>query len=160
MDKTYVFVYGTLTRTKLVQQMAPGAKSMGQYRLNGWMLESHNYLSVHRREPHNYVMGLVWEIDDIYLEWFDHYEGYPEMYSREEVQVGGGLKVWVYVLNEEHRNFAVPLGSHGNARLGYVEHGLPLTQIDDAVAQAYGLPKARKAGLYPLETPRPSGDAA
>lgn len=52
-------------------------------------------------QPHGYIQGEVWEINDAVLDQLDGIEGHPEFYERFKVETSQGI-AWMYLLPESY----------------------------------------------------------
>jgi len=102
-----IFVYGTLKGR--VDEFGAGEnkpKFLGEARIEGWdMYRVSSFPAIVKGE--GTVYGELWEVDESTLRKLDHYEGVPELYTRQQVNVltkdGKVTKAWVYVASEELR---------------------------------------------------------
>lgn len=108
----YIFVYGTLRVGESVDlSQNPGVDYVGPDRINarlfdvGWFpgVSAVNYW-IDGASPENpdgaCVRGDVFKIlnDDVCI-GLDHYEGYPSLYDRCQVETEAGVTAWVYTYN-------------------------------------------------------------
>lgn len=102
-----LFVYGSLKKGKGANSFLGESKFIGKGTLEGFVLYAVcTWPGI--RAGDGVVHGEVYEIDDNQLEYCDRYEGYPNLFGREEVEVSvcseDGEKTtvttcWVYVYN-------------------------------------------------------------
>ena len=64
-----------------------GMTRIGPARLYGWRLDFRCFAVVEEAAPEEYVEGALFELTDDQLERLDYREGYPRMYSRQELTV-------------------------------------------------------------------------
>lgn len=99
-----LFVYGTLMRGLYNHRvLGASARFIGCAKLDGFTMGSFGSFPGITRDPHEKVVGEVWEIDEAQLASVDALEGHPHFYKREEVLAtlddGSTLNVEVYTLN-------------------------------------------------------------
>ena len=113
----YYFAYGSLMDVKFVKELGVRYKNPCCGQLTGFDLRinvqdamnpNFGYANIEPSE-NNTVEGVLFEIPKEDLILLDSYEGYPEIYSRKQINVFSSkskthLKAWVY---EGNSNFAV-----------------------------------------------------
>lgn len=91
----YVFSYGTLVnkfRKNLIPARLVACLEMSNYGM---------YNALVKCRDENTFVGSVLELTDEELEEADYYEGYPDLYTRKELNVildDQTIKAWVYIL--------------------------------------------------------------
>ncbi|MBR2427228.1 MAG: gamma-glutamylcyclotransferase [Lentisphaeria bacterium] len=104
MKKFLYFAYGSNLNIEQMKQRCPDSIGISPAVLNGWKLIERTYADI-EEAPGECVNGALYEISDQDLANLDHYEGYPECYTRQEVMVtdnsGRYQKAWVYIMTEE-----------------------------------------------------------
>jgi len=98
-----IFVYGTLMGCADAswQQFVKNATFVGRAYIIGTLYDFGVYPGV-KLKGEGQVQGELWEVPKYALNIFDRYEGYPELYDREQVDVTarkGKTKAWVYTCN-------------------------------------------------------------
>ncbi len=136
MSKHYYFSYGMNT-----DPAAMGYEShctpIGAAKLEGYHLEFSYFATI---EPGGSMMGVLWEIDSETLRQLDSREGYPHFYDRRVVNVFHETETYgaiVYFMTDRYSgNVREQPPQHYVDRLttGYTEFGIPLTQIEEALA--------------------------
>lgn len=134
--KHYLFTYGMLTNTNIMDQ---GAVSLGAAVIQDWQFEMLTFANV-RSEPGSAAEGVLWEINDEILKSCDWREGYPSLYNRVEVNAvlkdtpyAEPVKCWVYTLTPRGRTSY--LGSRASDHYvscvaeGYRQHRVDLDQL-------------------------------
>ena len=90
-------------------------------------------------EKGSYVDGVLWKITEACEKSLDFYEGFPNFYGKETIQVknqAGALReVFVYTMNSPHKDVpAKPSKFYLDGILeGCLENGLPTKAVMDAV---------------------------
>jgi gamma-glutamylcyclotransferase (GGCT)/AIG2-like uncharacterized protein YtfP len=102
MDNTTpVFVYGTLMKGNSTRglNMFPGAKFKGtaQTKKSSYSLYDLGSFPAVGPKGRNSIQGEVWEVDDETFRQLDRIEGYPEFYSRQQIDTTQG-KAWMYYI--------------------------------------------------------------
>jgi gamma-glutamylcyclotransferase (GGCT)/AIG2-like uncharacterized protein YtfP len=99
---TRVFVYGTLVASGIRVMVAPGARVLGEGRLEGWTVVHRSGLPTIVPEEGAWTPGLVLEVTADDLRSLDTYESLDhDLYRREEVEVGPGWgRAMTYVMND------------------------------------------------------------
>lgn len=102
MSKTILFVYGTLKRGQRNHHWLRGQHFVGigvtEPRFRVYDLGSYPGL-VRDEQDGVEVRGELWEVDDVRLGELDHFEGVPDLFQRESIQVTGGSVVEAYLWN-------------------------------------------------------------
>ena len=104
MKKFLYFAYGSNLNIEQMKQRCPNSLGISPAVLNGWKLVERTYADIEKC-PGNCVNGALYRITEDDLAALDHYEGYPEYYTRQEVMVsdnsGTYRKALVYTMTEE-----------------------------------------------------------
>jgi len=117
-NKNRVFVYGTLkqgNRTRGMQHFGGEAEFIGDATTDAdfSMYNLGSFPAAVLNGEHK-ISGQVFDVDDDVLEVLDHIEGYPDFYSRDQINTSLG-KAWIYHIkdiDEYHGEKIVP--SDGN----------------------------------------------
>ena len=127
-----LLTYGMLTNDGI---MHTDAKRLGVAELHGYSWEMLRFANVYE-SPNDSVLGILWEIDDYILEDLDLREGYPDFYSREEVDVfhqDTWKPSWVYTMTPEYREHyagSEPSNHYYNSVLeGYATDGIVISAM-------------------------------
>ena len=89
--------------------------------------------------------GVLWDITEEQLAALDKREGYPTHYDRKIVEIearGHIYKAWMYYMTDKNVEMAMTAGPapskyyYGMLTSGYTYFGVPMTQIEDALAKA------------------------
>ena len=104
MKKLLYFAYGSNLNVGQMKQRCPDSAGVSTAVLNGWKIAERTYADIEKC-PGECVNGALYEISENDLAALDHYEGYPEYYTRKEVMVtdnfGRYRKALVYIMTEE-----------------------------------------------------------
>lgn len=108
------FAYGSNLHKEQMKSRCPDSFALFTASLHGWKLVERYYADIEKSEQDS-VNGALYLISENDLDPLDHYEGYPESYYREYVQVtsedGSIYQALVYFMTDEykkqmsHRNY-------------------------------------------------------
>ena len=100
------FAYGSNLHKNQMKSRCPDSIPLCSAILSGWKLVERFYADIERSEQDS-VNGALYLISEKDLEPLDHYEGYPESYLRESVQVkssdGTVYQAMVYRMTDEYK---------------------------------------------------------
>lgn len=101
------FAYGSNLNLEQMQLRCPESRAVSPAVLRGWKLVERCYADVEKAD-NKCVNGALYVISKTDLAALDRYEGYPDFYTREEVQVtdqaGVYRKALVYTMSERYKN--------------------------------------------------------
>lgn len=155
------FAYGANLNKKDMAHRCPGAKPIGAATLKDHRLTFRGVADI-EAAPGETVHGAVWVIDDQHLARLDRFEGCPNFYTREWVEVttanhpyateqekhipGTTLKCLVYTMvGKDHTN--PPTTPYFNAIAeGYTDFNLPHSALTQALAGTYEKQEGRRTG--------------
>ncbi len=113
----------------------PTAKPVGSGLLEDYRLIFRYYLTIESQKG-SVVPFVLWEIDEESERMLDYYEGFPQFYRKEHVNVFVGEKLvcaMVYVMNEDQRRYALPSSTYYAVVLkGYQDAGLNENHLRNA----------------------------
>ena len=125
--------YGSNLHIEHMQQRCPTAEVLGTSTLHGYRLVFNGVATI-EPDPDRSVPVLLWDIkpaDEIPL---DRYEGYPQLYRRETVQVeldGKTVDAMAYIMNP--KGIAPPSPYYYDViRKGYEMNGLDIAVLEQA----------------------------
>ena len=125
--------YGSNIHIGQMQFRCPTAEVLGTSTLHGYRLVFNGVATI-EPDPNRSVPVLLWDIkpaDEIPL---DRYEGYPQLYRRETVQVelnGKTVDAMVYIMNS--KGIAPPSPFYYDViRKGYEMNGLDIAVLEQA----------------------------
>ncbi|MDO5330562.1 MAG: gamma-glutamylcyclotransferase family protein [Bacillota bacterium] len=131
----YYLAYGSNLNLAQMRRRCPNAKQLGGTILHGYELFFNRYLGIREAEGKSLPLG-VWEINEDDEARLDVYEGYPELYSKSELEVefsGKRIIALIYFMNEE-KPFAPPTASYlEGCRQGYRDFGFEQKYLDEAL---------------------------
>ena len=139
MSQLYI-AYGSNMNLDQMKYRCPKAKVVGKALLKGYELE---FRSVATIVPNKNEAApvLIWDITKACEEALDRYEGYPNLYRKEYIQLdwdGELVEAMVYIMNREGRS--MPSQSYYDGiKEGYITAEFGQTELD------YLASKARKA---------------
>jgi gamma-glutamylcyclotransferase (GGCT)/AIG2-like uncharacterized protein YtfP len=133
---SYYFAYGSNMNTaQMNQRCKTGIEIVGPAQLENYEFgfDSRGYANI-RPKQGEFVWGLVWEIDKPCITSLDGYEGYPNVYDRQDVTVvknGQNIDAFVYIQPaQEFGGTPQPDYLSGKIIPGAKENGLPEAWID------------------------------
>lgn len=92
----YYFAYGSNMNHKQMKERCPSAKFITKAKLNGYKFVYDGYSSSRKcavanivKLDKNIVEGGLFKINECCLQSLDRYEGYPDFYDRQTVEVEG-----------------------------------------------------------------------
>ncbi len=140
MTAARYFAYGSNMDPQQMQRHAPGARLVGNGRLDGFRMEFTVYsdrweggAANIEPDPDGHVWGVVWEVTDEDLENLDTYEGHPTFYRRDQVTVAtpqGQTECTTYRIAHQ-RGYVRPTDEYLNRlRAGARMNGLPPEALD------------------------------
>lgn len=113
------FAYGSNLNKKVLRTWCPNAKYVGKGFLDGWQLVFRKYLTIEKAEENDVPIG-IWDIPDSEIANLDEYEGYPDLYRKEEMEIAG-MRGIIYIMNENMIPYLPPsLDYYQRCLLGYL----------------------------------------
>tara|TARA_Y100001937_G_scaffold101268_1_gene138875 strand:+ start:724 stop:1188 length:465 start_codon:yes stop_codon:yes gene_type:complete len=103
MEPIYYFAYGSNLNKDQMRYRCPRAQSIGWDYLDSYQLVFRGVADI-EQEPDAQVPVGIWRITPDCLDALDHYEGYPDLYTRRKVKVGDYWG-WIYLMNRGGYNF-------------------------------------------------------
>lgn len=100
---TRVFVYGTLRQGQGNHRLLENQQFIGTSRTEAIyeMIHLGGFPGVLRTGPAS-IRGEIYEVDDDALARLDRLEGHPHFYTREEIDIPGTERVWIYFYNNRN----------------------------------------------------------
>jgi gamma-glutamylcyclotransferase (GGCT)/AIG2-like uncharacterized protein YtfP len=101
MEKTKYIAYGSNLNLEQMAYRCPTAKVVGSAMLKGYRLTFRTYATL-EPDPAAEVPVAVWELEPRDEASLDRYEGYPQLYRKEAVDIevrGIPMKAMVYLMN-------------------------------------------------------------
>lgn len=131
--------YGSNMNLKQMAYRCPNSKVIGNGKLIGWKLVFNMHLDVIKTGNKNDVVPVVvWNINK--NDWFslDMYEGYPNYYVKEFVNVkcdnGKNRKAVVYVMADDMKGIAPPMEHYfETCKQGYIDNNIDLEYLYEAL---------------------------
>jgi gamma-glutamylcyclotransferase (GGCT)/AIG2-like uncharacterized protein YtfP len=139
----YYFGYGMNTNPQGMAGRCPAAQALGRARL-----PDHEFRFSYHADilpaPGQSVEGVLWRVTDQCMARLDSLEGYPNYYTRKQVQVqcgGDSFTAWVYQMNPLEDGLPsdpeMPdMGYLQNVLEGYIAFGCDRDQIYRALYEA------------------------
>lgn len=133
----YYFAYGMNTNLDSMAQRCPGAVCLGVGYLMGYTFVFRVHADVELADPTEYVVGVLWQLNDDDLDSLDALEGFPYYYLRCKAWVSnyelGTVKAWIYTMADQ-RYISKPADAYVNmCREGYNQNNVNTCQIDHAL---------------------------
>ena len=109
----YYFAYGSNMNLGQMRFRCPDAEVVGNVRLEDYRLAFRgrapgNGVATVLPEKGSYVDGVLWKITEACEKNLDFYEGFPNFYGKETIQVkdqaGTAREVFVYTMNSPHKD--------------------------------------------------------
>ena len=135
MEERYYFAYGSNMNLEQMKYRCPAAEVVENVRLENYRLAFRGRAP----EKGSCVDGVLWKITEACEKNLDFYEGFPNFYGKETIQVkdqaGTAREVFVYTMNSPHKDVpARPSKFYLDGILeGCLENGLPTKSVMDAV---------------------------
>ena len=140
MNKRIYAAYGSNMNLEQMSQRCPAAKVIGTGIVEGFRLTfrgSSRGVANIEHYPDRIVPVVLWEITETCEEALDVYEGYPNLYEKQivEVQAEGIVQeAMVYVMTKRYRTMpALPTSYYlGTIAEGYADNGIDLDILKTA----------------------------
>ena len=131
----YYLAYGSNLNKEQMQNRCPGAVPVGTMVLKGYELRFRGPLTIVKKKGGRVPLG-IWQVSEEDEKSLDRYEGFPMVYGKEEVSIPGGMKGFIYIMDER-------LGVKGTSRhyydvcaQGYKDFGLDEKYLKDALKKS------------------------
>ena len=133
--KHYYFAYGSNTNLRQMEECCPNAVCIGRAFIDGYVFRWRDYADIELDE-NEYVIGILWEIDDTDLQALDIYEEFPELYTRQKVRINfedRKLIGWTYIMvkqdfeiepDKDYKNLVYDGYNHNNLSEEQLDNGL------------------------------------
>lgn len=99
----YYFAYGANTNKPKMISRCPNAQLVGRAWIEGYAFRWRTVADI-EISADDYVLGVLWQIDDDDLASLDRYEGYPKKYFRQRVVINHGDDKhvgWAYMMTNQ-----------------------------------------------------------
>lgn len=137
MNRKIYIAYGSNLNIRQMKYRCPNAKIIGNYILEGYKLEFRGVANIIPDQKSKVPVGL-WEITEECEKALDIYEGYPNLYRKEYIELGinGEKEIgMVYVMN--YRNIAEPSRYYYNViKEGYKDFGIDEKPLKKALEES------------------------
>jgi len=141
----YYFAYGSNCNLRQMAQRCPKAVRVGPVTLRNYILtfngKSNGWgvANIQRQEGEQ-VDGLLWKITPGCEDSLDIYEGFPHLYTKQDITVYGSngkkYKAMAYVMTPEYNTPAVPSQYYYNGiATGFLQNGIPINSLVKALRQ-------------------------
>lgn len=131
--------YGSNMNLNQMKFRCPNSKRVGVGKLNGWKLVFNVHADIIKTDNNkSSIPVVVWDIAKEDWHRLDMYEGYPNYYVKEnvEVKLGNGAIVTAiaYVMNERRKGICPPPTSYFNGiKQGCVDNRIDIQYLYDAL---------------------------
>lgn len=146
MDRKIYAAYGSNMNIQQMKHRCPKAKVIGKGHLKNYRLTFRGLkcgvANIEKKLGYN-VPIVLWEITKQCEKALDRYEGYPDLYIKEEVNVimedGTEVTAMVYVMTQIYGKLpAKPLERYINVIWeGYKDNGIPLKALRTAISESH-----------------------
>ena len=138
MNKYYV-AYGSNLNLENMAYRCPTAKIVGKGMIRDYRLAFRGTATILKKKGAA-VPVAVWEIDENCEKALDRYEGWPNFYRKEDIEVemydGKKITGMVYIMN--HGRIDVPIYFYFETiQTGYEEIGLDMKYLDEAIDEVW-----------------------
>lgn len=144
MPERLYFAYGSNINLEQMARRCPHAEVIGPVTLNGYRLlfrggYPNNGVATITPDLARQVKGLLWKLTPECEHALDYYEGFPNLYGKEDVTVmdkaGNTYTVMAYVMTREfERDPSYPsLSYYSGIAEGYEQNDIPLKSLHDAL---------------------------
>lgn len=133
--------YGSNLNLKQMEKRCPHSKVYGKGILKGYRLlfkgkENGAFLTIVPHEGSQIPVG-IWDIDPRDIDALDHYEDYPSLYGKEDLQVemdtGETISAMAYVMNDKESLNRPSEEYHQAVLNGYKDFGFDPKYIEEAL---------------------------
>ena len=130
------FAYGSNLNKREMKHRCPDSKYLGTVMLKNWQLMFRVYLTVEPKEGMEVPIG-VWNVPDEDMKALDEYEGYPHLYRKEKMTIGGQEGI-IYIMNGFQIPYALPQNDYLiRCCIGYKDFGFENSYIDEALDRTF-----------------------
>ena len=137
-EKRIYIAYGSNINLEQMSQRCPNAEVIGTAMLENYELEFRRVATVVPKEGAR-VPILLWQIDEQDEQNLDRYEGFPNLYRKEEFEVkldGSTIKGMAYVMNGDEISPPQPYYYFGILE-GYKANGMDTKYVENALCRAF-----------------------
>lgn len=131
--------YGSNMNIEQMRFRCPNSKVIGNGKLVGWKLVFNMHLDViNTNNRKDIVPVVIWDINKKDWDRLDMYEGYPNYYVKEFVNVkydnGKNKKAVVYVMADNMKGIAPPMVNYfKTCEQGYIDNNINLDYLYEAL---------------------------
>jgi gamma-glutamylcyclotransferase (GGCT)/AIG2-like uncharacterized protein YtfP len=123
--------YGSNLNHAQMRRRCPGARPVNALLLPAWRLVLRKYADMAPDAAALCPVGL-WQITRAHLGSLDRYEGYPQAYTRQRLELPDGSEAWVY-LERAHRAGPPTRDYVACIRAGYADFGFDPAPLEAAL---------------------------
>ena len=137
--KHYYFAYGSNTNLKQMAERCPNAVCLGNAYIDGYAFRWRDYADIEISED-DYVIGVLWEINDFHLSCLDYYEGFPRLYTRQKVVINHlneKLLGWTYLMVNQNVEIQPNSKYMESVYDGYKQNDLSEDQLDKGLDRLF-----------------------
>lgn len=134
--------YGSNMNLEQMSFRCPKSKVIGTGKLLEWKLVFNCHADIISGDEHDEVPVVVWDIDDGDWARLDMYEGYPNYYVKEFVDVlmddGVKKEAVVYVMADNRKGISPPADGYFNGIIkGCIDNRIDIRYLYDALEYSY-----------------------
>lgn len=138
--KHYYFAYGSNTNLEQMKERCPDAVNIGVAYIDGYSFRWRKWGDIELDES-DYVIGVLWELNNKDLASLDEYEGFPEFYTRQKVIINHldqKLTGWTYIMVRQNFEIEPDRDYKEDVYRGYVQNNLSEEQLDMGMKRFLG----------------------
>lgn len=137
------FAYGSNLNKREMKMRCPNSRPMGVLTLKDWQLMFRVYLTIEPKEGMEVPIA-VWNVPEEDMKAIDEYEGYPHLYRKEKMTIGGHEGI-IYIMNESTIPYALPKNSYlTRCVIGYINFGFDRKELERALNRTFKEMKIRE----------------
>lgn len=150
-ESVYYIAYGSNLNYENISSWCQNAEIIGKSILHGYKLafkgsaDRYSYLTLEHDENEAVPIG-IYKLKQSDIKMLDKYESFPELYSKEYLDVlvdGKKIKVLVYVMNKKF-DYHIPNDMYFQTCVdGYEDFGFDVKYLEDALEESKAYKKRR-----------------
>lgn len=145
-ERKYYVAYGSNMNTEQMSVRCPNSTEVGTGEIIDYELQFNNYADI-KPKSNALTPCVVWDISSDDWKTLDRYEGYPTLYTKEEVDIilnGERTTAIAYVMQRQYASPCLPHKAYleGIAE-GYVQHDIDTAPLTEALNRTSSLEKSK-----------------
>lgn len=144
-EKLYV-AYGSNINLEQMAFRCPNSEVVGTAMLQGYELQFKRVATIEKKEDAQTPV-LIWKLPKEDENVLDRYEGFPNLYRKEQVSLevdGQEQKAMVYIMNGNCPLAEPTMGYYECIQQGYIENGMDLSYLERALEQSQELEESEE----------------